>query len=343
MKALSKDTTGVAIDRRHRTRRTTLALCGIAAASLLAPALAIAQADTFPNKPIHLVVPYPPGGFTDILGRLIASQLQANIGQTVVIDNKGGGGSTIGSSFVAKASPDGYNLLLVAPDLAINESLMTKVGYSAQTDFAPVILAAWSPMVLVTNPKVPAKTVQAFIAEAKAQPGKINIASGGNGTGAHLALELFRSRAGIDVVHVPYKGNGPALADLLGGQVDAMFLQYAVAKPQIAAGKLNVLATPSGKRSPAMPDVPTLSESGLAGFDVQPWFGIVAPANTPPSVIAYLNTEIGKVLASPEVKRTLADQAAEATTSTPAQFKSFIASEVVRWGQVVKSSGAKIE
>lgn len=326
----------------RRVAARTLLVAGTIGLVCAAP-LAFAQADGYPSKPIHIVVPYPPGGFTDILGRLIATQLQANTGATVIVDNKGGGGSTIGSTFVAKSTPDGYTLLLVAPDLAINESLMQKVGYNAQTDFAPVILAAWSPMVLVTSPKVPAKTVQEFIALAKSEPGKLNFASGGNGTGAHLALELFRSRAGINVVHVPYKGNGPAMADLLGGQVDAMFLQVAVAKPQIAAGKLNVLATPSGKRSPALPDVPTLAESGLPGFDVQPWFGIVAPATTPPAVINYLNAEIAKVLASAEVKRTLADQAAEATTSTPAQFKTFIASEVVRWGQVVKSSGARIE
>lgn len=305
---------------------------------------ALAQQDSFPNRPIHLVVPYPPGGFTDILGRLIADKLSMSIGQPVVVDNKGGGGSTIGTGFVANAPADGYTLLLVAPDIAINESLMSgKLSYDARKDFAPVIQAAWSPMVLVTNPSVPARSVQELIALAKSEPGKLNFASGGNGTGSHLALELFKSRAGIDVLHVPYKGNGQAMSGLLGGQVSAMFLQYAVAKPQIAAGKLRVLGTPAAKRSPAMPDIPTIAESGLPGFDVQPWFGIVAPAATPAPVVAKLNAEIAKVMRQPEVKKQLASQGAEAVVSTPAQFGSFIASEIARWATVVKESGAKIE
>ena len=234
-----------------------------------------AQQDNFPNRPIRLVVPYPPGGFTDILGRLIAEKLSVNLNQPVIVDNKGGGGSTIGSSFVAKAPADGYTMLLVAPDIAINVSLIpARLTYDVRKDLAPVIQAAWSPMVLVTNPALRVSSVKDFIALAKAEPGKINFASGGEGTGAHLALEMFKSRAGINVLHVPYKGNGPAMADLLGGQVSAMFLQYAVARPQIAAGKLRVIGTPSGTRSPAIPDVPTIAESGLTGFDVQPWFEI---------------------------------------------------------------------
>ena len=305
---------------------------------------AFAQQDNFPNQPIRLVVPYPPGGFTDILGRLIAEKLSINLNQPVVVDNKGGGGSTIGSSFVAKAPADGYTLLLVAPDIAINVSLVpARLTYDVRKDFAPVIQAAWSPMVLVTHPSVRANSVQEFIALAKAEPGKINFASGGNGTGGHLALELFKLRAGIDVLHVPYKGIGPAATDLLGGQVSAMFLQYAVAKPQIAAGKLRVIGTPSGRRSPAISDVPTLAESGLAGFDVQPWFGIMAPAATPAAIVAKLNAEIAKVMGQPEVRKQLADQGAEAVTTTPEQFGSFIASEISRWAVVVKESGAKAE
>jgi tripartite-type tricarboxylate transporter receptor subunit TctC len=233
---------------------------------------------------------------------------------------------------------------LVAPDLAINESLMaSRLSYDARKDFSPVIRAAWSPMVLVTHPSVPAKNVSEFLALAKARPGKINFASGGIGTGAHLALELFKTRAGVDVTHVPYKGNGPATSDLLGGQVSAMFLQYAVAKPHVAGGKLVMLATPSGKRSPAIPDVPTIAESGLPGFDVEPWFGIVAPAGTPAAIVNRLNAEIGKIMQQNDVKDLLASFGATPSISSPQEFGKFIDSEVTRWAEVVKASGAKAE
>lgn len=328
---------------RRMSRRTWGSLmAGIALLTCGVPALG--QTDAYPSRPIRLVVPYPPGGFTDILGRLIAEKLQPQIGQPVVVDNKGGGGSTIGTGLVAQAPPDGYTLLLVAPDLAINQSLIAgRLTYDARKDFTPIIRAAWSPMVLVAHPSLPAKSVREFVALAKSKPGSINFGSGGNGTGAHLALEMFKSRAGIDVLHVPYKGNGPALTGLLGGEVSAMFLQYAVAKPHIEAGKLRVLGTPSGKRSPALPDVPTIAESGLPGFDVQPWFGIVAPAGTPAPIVNQLNSEMAKVMRRPDVQKQLADQGAEATTSTPAEFASFIESEITRWAEVVKQSGAKAD
>ncbi|WP_293747590.1 tripartite tricarboxylate transporter substrate binding protein [Limnohabitans sp. Rim8] len=314
------------------------------AALALSACTGVFSQPAYPDKPIRLVVPYPPGGFTDILGRLLSAQLQTRLGQTVVVDNKGGGGSTIGSAMVARAPADGYTLLLVAPDLAINESLMaSRLSYDARKDFSPVIRAAWSPMVLVTHPSVPAKNVNEFLALAKARPGKINFASGGIGTGAHLALELFKTRAGVDVTHVPYKGNGPATSDLLGGQVSAMFLQYAVAKPHVAGGKLVMLATPSGKRSPAIPDVPTLAESGLPGFDVEPWFGIVAPAGTPTAIVNRLNAEIGKIMQQNDVKDLLASFGAAPSISSPQEFGKFIDSEVTRWAEVVKASGAKAE
>ena len=316
----------------------------IFAALALTACTGVFSQTAYPDKPIRLVVPYPPGGFTDILGRLLSAQLQTRLGQTVVVDNKGGGGSTIGSALVARAPADGYTLLLVAPDLAINESLMaSRLSYDARKDFSPVIRAAWSPMVLVTHPSVPAKNVAEFLALAKARPGKINFASGGIGTGAHLALELFKTRAGVDVTHVPYKGNGPATSDLLGGQVSAMFLQYAVAKPHIAGGKLVMLATPSGKRSAAIPDVPTIAESGLPGFDVEPWFGIVAPAGTPAAIVNRLNAEIGKIMQQNDVKEMLASVGAAPSISSPQEFGKFIDSEVTRWAEVVKASGAKAE
>ena len=314
------------------------------AALALSACTGVFSQPAYPDKPIRLVVPYPPGGFTDILGRLLSAQLQTRLGQNVIVDNKGGGGSTIGSAMVARAPADGYTLLLVAPDLAINESLMaSRLSYDARKDFSPVIRAAWSPMVLVTHPSVPAKNVGEFLALTKARPGKINFASGGIGTGAHLALELFKTRAGVDVTHVPYKGNGPATSDLLGGQVSAMFLQYAVAKPHVAGGKLVMLATPSGKRSPAIPDVPTLAESGLPGFDVEPWFGIVAPAGTPAAIVNRLNAEIGKIMQQNDVKDLLASFGAAPSISSPQEFGKFIDSEVTRWAEVVKASGAKAE
>jgi tripartite-type tricarboxylate transporter receptor subunit TctC len=314
-----------------------------AALALSACTTAFSQT-AYPDKPIRLVVPYPPGGFTDILGRQLATQLQTRLGQNVIVDNKGGGGSTIGSAMVARAPADGYTLLLVAPDLAINESLMaSRLSYDARKDFSPVIRAAWSPMVLVAHPSVPAKNVSEFLALAKARPGKINFASGGIGTGAHLALELFKTRAGVDLTHVPYKGNGPATSDLLGGQVSAMFLQYAVAKPHVASGKLVMLATPSGKRSLAIPDVPTIAESGLPGFDVEPWFGIVAPAGTPAVIVNRLNAEISKIMQQNDVKDMLAGVGAAPSVSTPQEFGKFIDSEISRWAEVVKASGAKAD
>lgn len=314
----------------------------IFAALALSACTSVFSQASYPDKPIRLVVPYPPGGFTDILGRQLATQLQTRLGQNVIVDNKGGGGSTIGSAMVARAPADGYTLLLVAPDLAINESLMaTRLSYDARKDFSPVIRAAWSPMVLVTHPSVPAKNVSEFLALAKARPGKINFASGGIGTGAHLALELFKTRAGVDLTHVPYKGNGPATSDLLGGQVSAMFLQYAVAKPHVAGGKLVMLATPSGKRSQAIPEVPTIAESGLPGFDVEPWFGIVAPAGTPAAIVNRLNAEIGKIMQQNDVKDMLASVGAAPSISTPQEFGKFIDSEISRWAEVVKTSGAK--
>ncbi|MEJ5990896.1 tripartite tricarboxylate transporter substrate binding protein [Ramlibacter sp. PS3R-8] len=325
------------ISRRTFTRT-------LAAAVAAAGPLGVFAQGAYPDKTIRLVVPYPPGGFTDILGRLIATKLQPALGQSVIVDNKGGGGSSIGTAFVARAPADGYTLLLVAPDFAINESLMeSRLGYDARKDFAPVIRAAWSPMVLVTNPSVAAKNVAELIAVAKASPGRLSFASGGTGTGSHLALELFKTRAGIDLVHVPYKGNGPATSDLLGGQVAGMFLQYAVAKPHIDSGKLRVLATPSGKRSPAMPDVPTIAETGLPGFDVEPWFGIVAPAGTPAPIVNRLNAEIAKVMQQADVKEKLAAGGAVPSISSPQEFGRFIDTEVVRWAQVVKASGAKAE
>ena len=303
---------------------------------------AVAQGG-YPNRPIRLVVPYPPGGFTDILARTIGQKLTESWAQPVVVENRGGGGSTIGTDIVAKAEPDGYTILLVAPDLAINASLYVKLPYDTAKDFAPVSLAAWGPMVLVVHPSLPVHSVEELITLAKSKPNQINYASGGNGTGGHLAMELFKTTAGIKMEHIPYKGIGPAANDLVGGHASVMFLQMAVARPHILAGKLRALAVASGQRSQVMPDLPTVAEAGLPGFDVTPWFGVVAPAKTPGEIVTKLSTEIGRIMRLPEVNERLSRQGAEPATNTPEQFNAFIKSEIVRWANVVKESGARVD
>jgi tripartite-type tricarboxylate transporter receptor subunit TctC len=301
-----------------------------------------AQTDVYPNRPLKLVVPYPPGGFTDILGRLLAERLGHRLGQQVVVENKGGGGSTIGSAAVAKAPADGYTLLIVAPDLAINPSLIAKLPYSVD-DFTPITLAAWSPMVVALHPSLKIQTPKELLDYARAKPNALRFASGGNGTGSHLALELFKSKTAVQIIHVPYRGVGPATTDLLGGQVDGMFLQMAIAKRHAAAGKLQAIATPSPARVQAMADVPTLAETVSPGFEVVPWFGVVAPAGTPAPIVQRLHAELQAILGSSEVKSTLSEQGAEAVSMGPEPFARFIRSEVQRWGEVIKQSGVKVD
>ncbi len=271
------------------------------------------------------------------LGRENEHTIQPNGGG----GNKGGGGSVIGSSFVAKAPADGYTLLLVAADLAINESLVPdKLNYNASKDFAGVSLCAWSPLAMVVTPKLGVQKFSEFMEMARKNPNSINFASGGNGTGAHLALELFKSKSKLSIVHVPYKGNGPALTDLLGGQVSGMFLPYALAKPHIETHKLIILGTPGARRSTAMPQIPTLAEQGITGLDVQPWFGVVAPKLTPASTLETLNKEITTIMNSNDVRAKLKELGAEGTSSSPKEFDLFISDEIKRWAQVVSDSGA---
>ena len=297
----------------------------------------------YPAKPIRFVVPYPPGGFTDILARLIGQKLTDSWAQPIIIENKGGGGSTIGTDLAAKAPPDGYTILMVAPDLAINPSLYRKLAYDAAKDFAPVTLVARGPIALVVHPTVAATSVKELIALAKSAPSPLNYASGGNGTGGHLAMELFRTAAGINLIHIPYKGIGPGATDLLSGQVSLMFLQMAIARPHILAGRLRALGVAGSQRSQALPDLPTLDEAGLPGFDVTPWFGVVAPAGTPPEVIAKLSAEIGRIMRLPDVKERLSTQGGEPVTNTPEEFGMFIKAEIVKWAKGVRESGARID
>jgi tripartite-type tricarboxylate transporter receptor subunit TctC len=311
---------------------------------LLALVAALACAQTYPTKPIRLVVPFPPGGATDILARDVAQKLTEAWGQSVIVDNRPGAGGNIGSELVAKSAPDGYTLEMgTVGTHAINASLYAKMPYDHVKDFTPVILVAGVPNVLVVNPALPANSVAELIAYAKANPGKLNFASSGNGTSIHLSGELFKVMAGVQITHIPYKGSAPALQDLLAGQVQMMFDNLPPSLPQIKAGKLRALAVTSLARAPALPDVPTLAESGLPGFEASSWFGILAPAGTPAPIVAKLNAEIAKWLATPEAKEKLSKQGANAAGGTPDDFAKHIATETAKWAKVVKDSGAKID
>jgi tripartite-type tricarboxylate transporter receptor subunit TctC len=327
---------------RQRLLRAMAVLVGIAGIALAAPV--DAQAPAYPTKPIRLVVPFPPGGATDILARAVAQKLGETWGQSVVVDNRPGAGGNIGTELVAKAAPDGYTLEMgTVGTHAINASLYAKIPYDHVKDFAPVILVAGVPNVLEVNPSVPVNSVQELIAYAKANPGKLNFASSGAGTSIHLSGELFKVMAGVQMTHVPYKGSSPALQDLLGGQVQLMFDNLPPSLPQIKAGKLRALAVTSATRAPALPDVPTIAESGLPGFEASSWFGIVAPAGTPPAIIAKLNTEVAKWLASPEGKEKLVSIGANAGGGSPEDFARHIQAETAKWAKVVKESGAKVD
>jgi tripartite-type tricarboxylate transporter receptor subunit TctC len=318
-------------------------LCALCCA--IAPPGAIAQsAGAYPSKPIRIVVPFPPGGATDILARAIGNELSKAFNQSVVIENKGGGGGNPGADLVAKSAPDGYTLVMATVGThAINMSLYSKMPYDAVRDFEPVVLVAGVPNLLVVHPSVPAKSVRELTALAKAQPGKLNVASSGSGTSIHLAAELYKQMAGVDIVHVPYKGSAPAVADLLGGQVQMMFDNLPVSLPHVRAGKLRPLAVTSMTRSSALPEVPTMDEEGYKGFDATSWFGLLAPAGTPREIITRLNAASVKALASPEMRERLAAQGAEPVGNTPEQFAAFIKAEIEKWSKIVKASGARVD
>ncbi|HEY7788853.1 MAG TPA: tripartite tricarboxylate transporter substrate binding protein [Casimicrobiaceae bacterium] len=307
--------------------------------------LALAQgAASYPAKPIRLVVPFPAGGTTDILARAVAQKLSEAWGQQVIVDNRPGAGGNIGSDLVAKSAPDGYTLLMgTVGTHAINPSLYAKMPYDHVKDFAPVILVAGVPNVLVVNPSLPVHSVQELIAYAKANPGKLNFASSGNGTSIHLSGELFKTMTGVQMTHIPYKGSAPALTDLVGGQVQLMFDNLPSSLPFIKAGRLRALAVTSGTRAAALPDLPTLAESGLAGFEASSWFGVLAPAGTPRDIVAKLNGAIATWLASPEAREKLSSQGAIAAGGTPDAFARHIAAETVKWAKVVKASGAHVD
>jgi tripartite-type tricarboxylate transporter receptor subunit TctC len=310
-----------------------------------------ARAQAWPGKPVRIVVPFAAAGTTDIIARALAPELQRAFAQPFVVDNKPGAGGNSGAAEVAKSPPDGYTLLMgTVGTHAINPALYPKMPYDHVKDFAPISLCAGVPNVLVVNPasaqKYQINSVSDLIRAAKANPGKLNFASSGNGTSIHLSAELFKSMTGTFMVHLPYRGSGPALIDLLGGSADLMFDNLPSSLPHIKAGKLKALAVTSAVRSAAVPDLPTIAEAGgpsLKGFEASSWFGLLAPAGTPIDVVNRVQQEVAKSLASPAVKERLVSQGAIPGGITPAEFASFIAAETKKWAQVVKASGAKVD
>lgn len=318
-----------------------LAACAIAVLGLAGTAFG---QDAYPSKPLRLIVPYPPGGTTDILARIIAQKLGNALRQPVVVDNRPGANGSIGSEMVALAEPDGYTLLMgSAGPLTINPSLYSKLRFDPSRDFAPISLVAEVPLVVVVNPKVPATSVRDLIGLAKARPSQLTFASSGNGSTQHLAGELFKTMAGVDMRHIPYKGAAGAMTDLLGGRVDMMIDLTPTASPHIASGGLRALAGAGLERLAAFPDLPTVSESGLKGFDVSTWFGILSPARTPEPVITMLNREIAAALNSPDVRKTIVDRGAEPKPSSPVEFAALIRKDLAKWGKVVSDSKAQID
>ncbi len=320
-------------------RTITRSIAGLA----LSAFAAATSAQGYPNKTIRMVVPFAAGGPTDVVARTVGQKLSESWGQPVVVDNRGGVGGNIGSDIVAKAAPDGYTLAMVIVGHAINASLYSKLPYDPVKDFAPVTLTAAATIVLVAHPSVQAKSVKELIALGKSRPGKINWASPGSGTPHHLAGELFRALTGIDMVHIPYKGAAPAIVDLLGGQVSLAFVSLPAALPHIKAGKLTALGISAPQRSAVAPEVPTIAESALAGYELENWYGVLAPAGTPRQIVNKLNGEIVKILQTQEVKERLNSQGFEIRTSTPEQFAAYIKSEIVKWAKIVKDSGAKVD
>jgi tripartite-type tricarboxylate transporter receptor subunit TctC len=317
--------------------------------ALAALVLAIASGqvvaqDKWPSKPITYVVPFPAGGTTDTLARIIGQKLSVALGQPVVVDNKPGAGGNIGSGAVARAAPDGYTILGgTISSHAINVSLYPKLPYDPAKSFVPITLIGTNPLVLIVPPNSSAKSVKDLIAQAKAKPGSVTFASAGSGTSQHLAVEMFKSLAGVDVVHVPYKGSGPAIQDVMGGQVDAMFDTTVVAAPQIKGGKVRALGVTSAKRVKGWDTIPTIAESGVPGYEIVSWQGIFAPAGTPPEIVKRLNTEIVKILNMPDVRERMEALGVDPVANTPEEFAAFQKAEIAKWAKVIKEGNVKVE
>ncbi len=329
--------------------KVSVALLALAHVAASAPQTVHAQptgtgaAPVYPNKPVRLVIPYSPGGPVDIVGRITAQKLAEAFNQQVVVDNRAGGGGNIAVEIVAKSPPDGYTLLMGANGTnAINPSLYPKLPVDPGRDLAPISMVASSPMILVTHPSVPAASVKDLVALAKSKPGAINFASSGSGSTAHLSSELFKSMTGINIVHVPYKGAGPALTDLVGGQVQIMFTGVSSTLPYVKSGRLKALGVSSEQRLALLPEVPTVGEA-LPGYEVLTWYGVFAPAKTPQSIIEKLNQTLAKIFATAETRERLAALGAEPTTMAPDRFAAAVRKELVKWAKVIKDSGARPE
>ena len=328
----------------HRARRRLITLAAAAAGALaLLPVAATAQGEAWPARQLKLVVPFPAGGSTDSVGRLLAAELSKELGQTVVVENKGGANGNIGSDMVAKAPADGYTLLLSGVGSnAISYSVYKNMPYR-NSDFAHISLLATGPNVLVDNNEFPGKTFGEFIKLTRENPGKYTHASSGSGSSGHLAMEMLEQAAKIDLVHVPYKGGAAAITDMIGGRVSVMFLNQDTLLPQVRSGKLRALAVASAKRNPAYPDTPTVAESGYPGFSAESWFGLSAPANTPPAVIQKLNQATVKALSSAEIRQKLESVGFVVVADDPKSFSAFVEAEIAKWGKAAKASGAKLD
>lgn len=314
------------------------------AALLTSSAFALAQSSTYPDKPIRIVVAYTPAGATDILARTVGQKMTEAWGQPVIVDNRPGANGNIGTEYAAKATADGYTLLMVtAGTHGINPGLYRKLGFDAVKDFAPVSLVAMVPNIFVVNNAVPAKDLKEFIAYLKANPGKFNYGSPGNGSTAHLSMELFKTMTGTSMQHIPYKGSAGVLADLIGGQIIVTMDNMPPYVPQVKAGKIRALAVSTNHRSPAVPDVPTVAEAGVPGYDSGAWFGLVAPAHTPKDIVNKLSRETARILKLPDVNARLADLGAEPVGGTPEQFAAHIKAEIAKWAKVIKDANVELQ
>lgn len=321
--------------------RVAVVACGVLAALSWSVQQAAAQA--YPAKPIRIVVPYPPGGVTDILTRIIGQKLTETWRQQVIIDNRAGGSGNIGAEAVVRAPADGYTLLSASTVHTVNPSLYTKLSYDPLKDFTSITLMAQVANVLVVHPSLPVKSVKEFIAFAKQRPGQLHYSSAGNGSAPHLTAELFKIKTGVNLVHVPYKGAAPAMTDLLAGHVALTFATAPSGVPPVQQGRLRALGVSSASRMPALPDVPTIAEAGVPGYEAVGWNGLVGPAGLPPAVVGAINAEVGRILKAPDIHKRLVDLGVEPRTSTPGELAAFLKEEVEKWAKVVKESGARVD
>jgi tripartite-type tricarboxylate transporter receptor subunit TctC len=319
------------------------AVAGSALSALVTLGPAHAAAADYPARPVRVIVGFQPGGGSDILSRAIGQKLAERWGTAVVTDNRAGAGGTIALELARNAQPDGHTLLVISGSQITNATLVTKVGFDVRTAYAPITQMTAQPYVLVAHPALPASSVKELVAYARSKPGTLNYGSSGTGSSAHLGMELFKHLAKVDMLHVPYKGSGQAMIDLVAGQVQLLFASAISAMPQVKSGKLKALAVTSAQRSRALPDLPTIAEAGLPGFEVTGWYGLVAPARTPAAIVQKVNRDVGQILATPDVQQKLAGDGSEAAPGTPAQFRQTIAREIEKWTKLVQSSGIKLQ